>query len=111
MTTKLNADTVVGGAVVTGDASGILELQASGNTALTINASRALGIGGSADYGTNGQILTSSGSAAAPAWLTQGTSGQVLTSAGAGAAPTWTTPSPGTQIGLVRAISINCILP
>jgi hypothetical protein len=39
------------------------------------------------------------------------TSGQVLTSAGSGAAPTWSTPSAGTAIGLVRAISINCILP
>lgn len=89
MTTKLNADTVTGGAVVTGDASGILELQASGNTALTINASRALGVGAAASFGTSGQVLTSSGSSAAP---------------------TWTTPSAGTQIGLVRAISINCIL-
>ena len=90
MTVRLNADTVTGGAVVTADASGILELQASGNTALTINASRAIGVGASPSYGTSGQVLTSSGSSAAP---------------------TWTTPSAGTQIGLVRAISINCILP
>jgi hypothetical protein len=41
-----------------------------------------------------------------------GTSGQVLTSNGAGALPTWQTASSGgTAIGLVRAISINCILP
>ena len=50
---------------------------------------------------TNGLTLTGAA----------GTSGQVLTSAGSGAAPTWSTPSAGTQIGLVRAISINCILP
>ena len=41
MTTKLNADTVVGGAVVTGDASGILELQASGNAVITLNPTNA----------------------------------------------------------------------
>jgi len=40
-----------------------------------------------------------------------GTSGQVLTSQGSGNAPVWSTPAAGTEIGLVRAISINCILP
>lgn len=35
MATTINADTVVGGAVVTGDASGQLELQSAGTTALT----------------------------------------------------------------------------
>lgn len=40
---------------------------------------------------------------------TPGTLGNVLTSTGSG----WTssTPAAGTAIGLVRAISINCILP
>ena len=37
MPTKINADTVVGGAVVTADASGILELQSAGTTALTLS--------------------------------------------------------------------------
>ena len=37
MATKINADTVVGGAVVTADASGILELQSAGTTALTLS--------------------------------------------------------------------------
>ena len=90
MATTINADTVVGGAIVTGDASGQLALQAGGNTGLTLNSSRALGVGSSPSYGTSGQVLTSSGSSAAP---------------------TWATPSAGTAIGLVRAISINCILP
>lgn len=36
MATILNADTVVGGAIVTGDASGQLELQSAGTTALTL---------------------------------------------------------------------------
>ena len=39
---------------------------------------------------------------------TVGTNGQVLQSNGTSLQ--WATPSAGTQIGLVRAISINCIL-
>jgi len=39
MTTTINADTVVGGAIVTGDASGELALQAAGVTKLTVNGS------------------------------------------------------------------------
>ena len=35
MATTINADTTVGGAIVTGDASGQLELQSAGTTALT----------------------------------------------------------------------------
>ena len=38
MATILNADTVVGGAIVTGDASGVLALQAAGVTKLTVAA-------------------------------------------------------------------------
>lgn len=41
MTTTINADTVVGGAVVTADASGQLGLQAAGVTALTLNSTNA----------------------------------------------------------------------
>lgn len=70
MPVNINADTVVGGAVVTADASGTLALQASGNTALTINPSRAIGVGGSPSFGTSGQVLTSAGSSAAPTWST-----------------------------------------
>jgi len=36
MTTTVNADTVVGGAIVTGDASGQLGLQAAGTTLMTL---------------------------------------------------------------------------
>lgn len=39
MATSINADTIVGGAVVTGDASGQLELQAAGVTKLTVASS------------------------------------------------------------------------
>jgi hypothetical protein len=40
-----------------------------------------------------------------------GTSGQVLTSQGTSSPPVWASASSSTSIGLVRAISINCILP
>jgi len=72
MTTTINADTVVGGAVVTADASGILGLQAGGNTGLTLNSSRAVGVGAAPSFGTAGQVLTSQGSAAAPTWSAAG---------------------------------------
>lgn len=36
MATTINADTVVGGAIVTGDASGVLDLQAAGSTKLSV---------------------------------------------------------------------------
>lgn len=39
MPTTLNADTVVGGAIITGDTSGVLELQAAGSTKATISGS------------------------------------------------------------------------
>lgn len=39
MATILNADTVSGGAIITGDGSGTLELQAAGVTKLTVNSS------------------------------------------------------------------------
>ena len=68
MTTKINADTSLGGAIITGDSSGILELQAGGNTVITMNTSRAIGVGASADYGTSGYYLQSNGSSAAPTW-------------------------------------------
>jgi hypothetical protein len=38
MTTTINADTVVGGAVVTADASGALALQGAGNTGISISS-------------------------------------------------------------------------
>jgi len=70
MPVNINADTIVGGAVVTADASGVLALQAAGNTGLTLNSSRAIGVGASPSFGTNGQVLTSAGSGAAPTWTT-----------------------------------------
>ena len=68
MATTINADTSTGGAIVTGDASGVLALQAAGNTGLTVNTSLALGVGSGNSTGSSGQLLTSGGSGAAPAW-------------------------------------------
>ena len=60
--------------------------------------------------GSNGTIPYQSASGTTQ-MLAAGTAGQVLTSNGA-SAPTWATAATGgTAIGLVRAISINCILP
>jgi hypothetical protein len=70
MTTTINADTLFGGAVVTADASGILGLQAAGNTVLTLNPARAVGVGQTPSFGNIGQILTSQGATAAPTWST-----------------------------------------
>jgi len=78
MTTTINADTVSGGAIITGDASGILGLQAGGNTGLTLNSSRAVGVGATPSFGTAGQVLTSAGSAAAPTWGSAGPIGTDL---------------------------------
>jgi hypothetical protein len=116
MTTLINADTVVGGAVITGDASGELGLQAAGVTKLTVSSSgvtlaSALPI---ASGGTNSTATATAGGAGygtgtAHAYTAAGTSGQVLTSNGA-SAPTWSTPAVAMTIGLARVISINCIL-
>lgn len=70
MPTTINADAIAGGAIVTGDGSGILALQAGGNTGLTLNSSQAVGVGSSPSFGTSGQLLQSNGSAAAPSWTT-----------------------------------------
>jgi len=75
MPTTINADTISGGAVVSGDSSGILSLQSGGNTGLTVNTSLALGVGTGNATGTAGQVLTSSGSGAAPTWAAVNTGG------------------------------------
>ena len=94
MPSTINADNGVvsgsSGVKTTADTSGVLALQSNGTTGLTLSTSLAIGVGSSPSYGN---------------------SGQVLTSAGSGAPPTWTDSAGGsTPIGLVRAISINCIL-
>lgn len=86
---------------------------------LRISELGAFGLGG-ANYGTLGQVLTSSGSGSTPTWQTpvvknpggstgqlqynnagnfaglgEGDAGQVLTSNGAGVAPSWASPTAG----------------
>jgi len=97
MATTINADTVIGGAVVTADASGQLALQGAGVTQVTVTS-------------TGVTLATALPAASGGTGLASpGTAGNVLTSTGTGWASS--TPAAGTAIGLVRAISINCILP
>ena len=61
MTTTINADSTTGGAVVTGDASGILGLQSGGTTAMTFNGANSTAAGNlafSAQYTENVYNLT-----------------------------------------------------
>ena len=74
MATTINAST--SGLIETSDGTAVLALQTGGTTAVTINATQALGVGSSPSYGTAGQFLTSGGSGAAPTW-TSGGSGTV----------------------------------
>ena len=127
MASTINSDNGVvsgsSGLKSTADTSGVLALQSNGTTGLTLNTSLALGVGSGNSTGSSGQVLTSAGSGAAPAWATptvtspagstgqvqynnagafgaisSGTSGQVLTSGGSGAAPTWSTPNSGAMV-------------
>jgi hypothetical protein len=92
MPTKINADTTLGGAIITGDSSGNLELQSAGVTKLTVASSgvtlaNALPI---ASGGTNSTATPTAGAVpygtgTALAYSAVGTSGQALVSAGAGA--------------------------
>lgn len=101
MTTTINADNVTGGAIVTGDASGQLGLQAAGVTKLTVSSSGVTlatplpvasgGTGGSATPTAGGIVY---GTGTAQAITAAGTSGQYLQS-NAGSAPTWSTVSAG----------------
>jgi hypothetical protein len=71
MASSINASTSgAGGVITTADNTGILQLQTAGVTAVTVNASSALGVGTSPSYGTSGQVLTSAGTSAAPTWST-----------------------------------------
>jgi len=101
MTTTINADTVVGGAVVTADASGQLGLQAAGVTKLTVSSS-GVTLASALPVASGGTGITTTPTAGAVpygngttlAYTAAGTSGQVLTSAGS-SAPTWATAASG----------------
>ena len=61
--------------VNTGNTDGTLQLQVNGTTpSVTLATTGAVGVGSTPGYGTNGQVLTSSGSSAAPTWTTAGAS-------------------------------------
>lgn len=62
------------------DATGALELQvAGGTTALAFSTSGAVGVGATPNYGTSGQVLTSTGTGSAPQWAAGGaTTGKAI---------------------------------
>jgi len=72
MASTVNSDNgVVSGSAglkTSADSTGVLALQSNGTTGLTLNTSGALGVGSGNSTGTNGQVLTSAGSGAAPTW-------------------------------------------
>jgi len=75
------------GIKTTGSNDGTLALQTTtaggaATTALTINTTQAIGVGSSPSFGTNGQLLTSSGSGAAPTWTTVSVSAATPTALG-----------------------------
>lgn len=127
MTTTINADTVVGGAIITADASGELALQAAGVTKLTVASGGvtlatplAVASGGTGATslsgittgtstnlagGSNGTIPYQS-AAGTTQMLAVGTAGQVLQTNGAGA-PSWVTPSAGAMTLLATVTASN----
>jgi hypothetical protein len=89
---SISAGTTSGTALVSsGDTTGVLQLQVNGTTpSVTLAANGALGVGSTPGYGTLGQLLTSNGSAAAPAWttVTGGAQGFVTQFTGGNTPPT-----------------------
>ena len=96
------AGTTSGTALVsTGNTDGTLQLQVNGTTpSITLAANGSIGVGSTPGYGTNGQVLTSAGTGAAPTWSTLTVSGSggstasgsvTLTSASSGAQSITTT--------------------
>lgn len=103
MTTLINADTVVGGAVITADASGELALQAAGATKLTVGSSGVTlasalpatsGGTGATTYTTGDVIYASATNTLSKLGI--GSSGQVLSVSGG--VPAWATPSAGAMV-------------
>ena len=70
----ISAGTTSGTALVsTGNTDGTLQLQVNGTTpSVTLATTGAIGVGSTPGYGTNGQVLTSAGSGAAPTWASAG---------------------------------------
>ena len=62
--------------VSTGNTDGTLQLQVNGTTpSVTLAANGAIGVGSTPGYGTSGQVLTSGGTGAAPAWASPAAGG------------------------------------
>ena len=74
------AGTTSGTALVsTGNTDGTLQLQVNGTTpSVTLAANGSIGVGSSPSYGTNGQVLTSSGTGSAPTWAAAPSGGYTL---------------------------------
>jgi hypothetical protein len=72
MSTISSSTTTTTAYTVSADTTGTLVIQtgATPTTAVTVNASGAVGVGSSPSYGTSGQVLTSAGSSAVPTWTT-----------------------------------------
>lgn len=140
MATSINADASTGGAVVTGDGSGVLALQAAGVTKVTINGSGVTladplpvssgGTGSTSGVnlatGVTGTLAVANGGtglATTPAngqldigngtgfTRTTLTAGTGITITNASGSITISGSAQGPTIGLVRAFAVNCILP
>lgn len=105
MTSKVNADNTLGGVILSGDSSGILELQAGGVTKVTVGPSGMtlvdvlpVASGGTGTTTTPPAGAIPYGTGTAQAYTAVGASGQYLTSAGAGT-PTWTALSVSSVTG------------
>jgi len=81
---SISAGIATGTALVsTGDTSGALQLQVNGTTpSVTLAANGSIGVGSTPGYGTNGQVLTSSGTGSAPTWATPAGGGIVTIASG-----------------------------
>jgi len=79
---SISAGTAAGTALVsTGDTTGVLQLQVNGTTpSVTLAANGSIGVGSTPGYGTNGQVLTSSGTGSAPTWTTPSAGAMTLIS-------------------------------
>ena len=110
---SISAGTTSGTALVnSGDTTGELVLKTNGSTvALTISTTQAIGVGTSPSYGTNGQVLTSAGSAAAPTWATVAAQSYpgagIANSTGSAWTTSYTTSGTGTVVALATSPSLT----
>jgi hypothetical protein len=64
----INSTASASGITLGNDSSGTLFIQTGGTSYITLPQTGAIGLGSSGSTGTPGQVLTSSGSGAAPVW-------------------------------------------